>query len=105
MKSRIYNFLVNKHPGIRDRYHAFHDGSYGFKKLWSYVYLLWLNWCYYVFFCRFLGKKKGVAIYESKKVLINISESEQYNHNMLSVEAFADRLKAYDVISFDMVGI
>lgn len=102
MKSRIYNFLVNKHPGIRDRYHAFHDGSYGFKKLWSYVYLLWLNWCYYVFFCRFLGKKKGVAIYESKKVSINISESEQYNHNMLSVEAFVDRLKAYDVISFDI---
>lgn len=102
MKSRIYNFLVNRHPGIRDRYHAFHDGSYGFKKLWSYVYLLWLNWCYYVFFCRFLGKKKGVAIYESKKLKIDISESEYYTCNMLSVEAFVAKLSSYDVISFDI---
>lgn len=102
MKSRIYNFLVNKHPGIRDRYHAFHDGSYGFKKLWSWVYLFWLNWCYYVFFCRFLGKKRGVAVYESKKLSVNISESEQYVRNMLSVEEYVSKLKEYDVISFDI---
>lgn len=102
MKSRIYNFLVNKHPGIRDRYHAFHDGSYGFKKLWSWVYLLWLNWCYYVFFCRFLGKKGAVAVYESKNLSINISESEQYTRNILSVEEYVSKLKEYDVISFDI---
>ncbi len=50
MRAKIYHFLVNRKPGIRRRYHRFHDGTAGVKKVVSWVYLLGLNFCYYVLF-------------------------------------------------------
>lgn len=97
MRTKIYNFLVNRHPGIKERYHRFHDGSYGLKKALSWAYLLWLNWCYYGFFCRFLGKKASLEIYETKKLNITAPESIQLNKR-----EFVNVLKEYDVISFDI---
>ena len=103
MKLKIYNFLVNMQPGIKERYHKFHDEAVGLKKYLSWFYLLWLNLCYYIFFCRFLGKKADVAIYEEKKLIFDKSESQQFlSDTGLSVEKFVDKLSSYDVISFDI---
>ena len=75
MRTKIYNSLVNRHPGITQRYHKLHDGTTGGRKFLSYLYLLWLNFAYYVLFCRFLGRKREMDFYEEKKLLLGQSES------------------------------
>lgn len=102
MRVRIYNFLVNKHPGIRDRYHRFHDGSYGMRKIFSWFYLLWLNFCYYLLFCRFLDTRQERAIYEEKQIPIRQSESELAAEDHGTEEDILRELSTYDVISFDI---
>ncbi|WP_026657556.1 HAD family hydrolase [Butyrivibrio sp. AC2005] len=104
MKMKIYNFLVNKVPGIKQRYHRFHDGSSGVMKLMSWGYLLLLNLGYHIFFLKFLGKTKQIQFYEKKVVPTKISESAQNakSKGYLSVDEFVDKLKDYDVISFDV---
>jgi len=104
MRLRIYGFLVNRHPGISERYHKFHDGSSSLKSFISWVYLLWLNFAYYCLFCRFLGKKKGIEIYEVKNIVCDKSESRAHKDECryLSEEYFIDKLLLYDVISFDV---
>lgn len=98
MRQQIYQLLVNRIPGIRDRYLQYRQRG---KTRWrALLYLLWLNVQYYVFFCRSLGAPQRFPMYEEKKLYSEGSESS------LSVwdppEAFADRLAAYDVISFDV---
>ena len=103
MRIQIYNALVNRKPGISYRYHKFHDGSTGFKKVLSWVYLLWLNFAYYVFFCRSLGKAPVAEYYEQKKVPTDVSESSLVRTDGVPEPSeFAAKLKAYDVISFDV---
>ncbi|MDE6608082.1 MAG: hypothetical protein K2K54_10060 [Lachnospiraceae bacterium] len=104
MRHKIYQFLVNRHSGISYRYHKVHDGVSGIQKLASWIYLLWLNFAYYVFFCRFLGRKPEMDVYESKKLNIKMSESKAYlkSNPSLSVEAYVERLKGYDLLSFDV---
>ncbi|MDE6747954.1 MAG: HAD-IA family hydrolase [Lachnospiraceae bacterium] len=101
---KIYQPLVNKHTGIAYRYHKFHDGTTGIRKVVSWFYLLWLNFAYYVLFCHFLGRKPETEAYESKRLNIKMSESEAYlkANPRLSVTAYVDKLKEYDVISFDV---
>lgn len=104
MRSKIYNFLVNRIPGISCRYHKLHDGTSGLVKVFSWIYLLWLNFCYYILFCRFLGKRPDMEYYESKWLPIRDSESASYvkSNPQLSVAAFVDRARDYDVVSFDV---
>ena len=104
MRSEVYNFLVNKHPGICYRYHKVHDGAAGIQKIISWIYLLWLNLAYYVFFFHFLGKTPEVDFYEKKRLSFKISESEAYQKEtlILSVDEFTEKIKKYDVISFDI---
>ena len=104
MKTKLYNYLVNRVPGIAYRYHKSHDGAAGAAKVFSWVYLLWLNFCYHILFCRFLGRRPDVEYYESKRLPTRTSESALYakeNPN-LSVKAFVDKLRGYDVVSFDV---
>lgn len=103
-RNEIYNILVNRHPGISNRYHRFHDGLIGAHKVLSWFYLLWLNFAYYILQCRFLGKIPQMEIYEEKRLNCKKSESEAYlqSHPELSVDTFADQLSRYDVISFDV---
>ena len=56
MRSEVYSFLVNRHPGISYRYHKVHDDATGMRRMFSWAYLLWINFAYYVLFCRFLGR-------------------------------------------------
>lgn len=102
MRMRVYNFLVNRHAGIRSRYHRLHEKA-GIKgKILSYVYLLWLNFCYYVLQCRSLDQPEEAAAYEKKKLLIKNSESASFLENGISVEHYVECLSQYDVISFDL---
>lgn len=99
---RIYLFLVNKHIGITTRYHRFHDGSSGVKKLLSWAYLLWLNFAYYCLGCRFLGKKPEADIYEEKSLETRRSETEKYLEQAKAVEDYVAEALAYDIVSFDI---
>lgn len=102
MRSKIYAFLVNKHIGIQMRYHSVHDNATGIKKIWSWIYLILLNFGYYVLFMRFLGKTKAEVIYEEKALPTKKSESEQVKERHLTVEEYIRKASEYDVISFDI---
>lgn len=104
MRYIIYQLLVNRHAGISYRYHKFHDGTAGVQKVVSWCYLLWLNFAYYILFCRFLGKKTEAGVYEGRRLNIKQSESETYlaQNPFLRVEEYVKRLERYDVISFDI---
>lgn len=104
MRRRIYQLLVNKHTGISYRYHKFHDGAAGIHKAASWLYLLWLNFAYYILFFRFLGKRPETGVYESKRLPVGQSESESYlaKNPFLRVEEYVRKLESYDVVSFDI---
>ncbi len=99
-QQKIYQFLVNRKAGISERYHKMHDGTGGIRKILSWGYLLWLNFAYYVLFCRFLGEKREAEIYEQKR--LDILHPESVRAGGLSVDDFVEKLKQYDVISFDI---
>lgn len=101
MRMYIYNFLANRHSGIRSRYHRVHDHGGVLRKLMSYVYLLCMNFGYYFLFCRFLSHPQAVAVYEEKRLPLE-PESSVCNREKISVEYFVDRLSKYDIISFDI---
>lgn len=102
MKVKLYNILVNRHGGIKERYHQFHDGTCGIKKYLSWLYLLWLNFGYYILQFRFLGLKKEAVIYEEKKLQVKQSESELVVKEGICVSSFVEKLSSYEVISFDI---
>lgn len=102
MKVKIYQILVNRHSGIKERYLKCRNGSYGIKKYLSLAYLLWLNFCYYVLFCRWLSEKEAAAIYEEKKLEIHQSESELSRKETPIKEKCITFLSRYDTISFDI---
>lgn len=74
------------------------------QKVISWIYLLCLNFAYYILLCRFLGCKPEMEVYESRRLNCKRSESEEYlaKNPQLSVEAYVDGLMKYDVISFDL---
>ena len=103
MRYHIYNFLVNRHIGIKQRYHRVHDKSHGVEKIMSWVYLLWLNFAYYFLFFRFLGKIVEEEIYEKKKLIVGQSESECHKKQFKEdVDSYVRKLSDYDYISFDI---
>lgn len=102
MRTKIYNLLVNRCPGIKQRYHRYHDGTQGAKKLASWLYLLWLNFAYYILQQRFLGVVEEAAVYEEKRLEHRRSESSKARKIIGTAEAFVERLSGYDVISFDI---
>ena len=102
MRMRVYHFLVNRHAGIRSRYHRFHDRGGMGRKVLSYLYLLWMNFCYYILSCRFLGEPEEAMIFEKKKLITGESESAFFLNNGLSADSFAESLSRYDIVSFDL---
>ena len=104
MRQKLYNALVNKVPGIAYRYHKHHDGTYGLRKILSWIYLFALNFGYYVLFMRFLGRKPNAEIYENHMLSIGESESRQdaARNPKRTVDQYTKELSQYDVISFDV---
>lgn len=98
MRIKLYNVLVNKHPGICQRYHKVHDNARPVGRVLSWIYLLWLNFAYYCLFCRFLGKGLAADIYEKKRLNASLVESKK----SVPPSEMADKLLDYDVISFDI---
>ena len=98
MRLKIYNLLVNKQPGIKVRYHRVHDNATGVKKVLSWFYLLWINFAYYVLFCRFLGRVPAMDMFEEKNLHVDEPESS-FSPN---VEDYIEKLSGYDTISFDI---
>lgn len=104
MRLKIYNVLVNKHTGIKKRYHALHDNSNRVVKILSWVYLLWLNFAYYFLFMHFLGKEDKTKTYEYKNIEYKSSEMEHFRKEYpnITVEKYVEELSKYDVVSFDI---
>ncbi|MCR4781357.1 MAG: HAD-IA family hydrolase [Lachnospiraceae bacterium] len=104
MRLGIYNFLVNRHPGIKNKYHAMHDHSTGLMRYVSHLYLLWMNFAYYVLFIHSIGKDDKSHIFEVKNLETKMSESEGYlkSNPKLSVDYFVSELSKHEVISFDI---
>ncbi len=103
MRLKLYNALVNRREGIAYRYHRFHDGQRGIMRFISWLYLLWLNFAYYVLFMRFLGKKGKTEYYESKRLPVKASESELgLKDSVTGFDELIYKLEHYDVVSLDV---
>lgn len=95
MRARIYQLLVNRVPGIRERYLRMRQKK---GRLPALLYLLWLQVQYVLLFRRNLADP--AAADEEKLLFCPGSESSLSRRE--TPEAFAQRLAAYDVISFDV---
>lgn len=95
MRARIYQLLVNRVPGIRERYLRMRQKK---GRLPALLYLLWLQVQYVLLFRRNLADP--AAADEEKLLFCPGSESSLSRRE--APEAFAQRLAAYDVISFDV---
>lgn len=103
LKLTIYNVLVNRHSGIRQRYKKYHEGAGKIRKFTSWLYLLILNFSYYCLFFKFIGKQKEIPAYEKKNIpFYEKSESLCAAEKHPDIEEYVLRLKQYDVISFDI---
>lgn len=104
MRMEVYNFLVNKHPGIKSKYHEFHDNTTGAKKVLSHFYLLWLNFAYYVLHVRKFDTTDKAKFYEEKNVEYKMTEMEKFQRENahISVSEFVEKLSKYDIVSFDI---
>lgn len=104
MKLEIYNFLVNRHSGIKVRYHAMHDDAQGMKRVLSHFYLLWLNFAYYCLFMKHLGIEDKSKVYEEKNLKTKNSETAAFRkaNPGVTVSAFVEELSKHDVVSFDI---
>ncbi len=98
MRNKIYTLLVNKHATIKERYHRFHDGADGFRKVLSWLYLLYLNFAYYILHARKLRENDTVMWYEEKALSMQ-PESWQAKKEVVYYIAEA---RQYDVVSFDI---
>ena len=98
----IYNALVNRHSGIRERYHAYHDEAAGGKKISSWLYLLSLNIRYYVFRQKSLDQSIAIPFYEEKEIPCEASESALAAGKIGPADAWVRELASYEHISFDM---
>lgn len=103
LKLNLYNILVNRHLEIRQRYQKYNKSSGKTKKITSWIYLLILNFGYYISFFKFIGSQKQISYYEEKNIpFYKKSESLRAAKNHLNIEEYITQLKQYDIISFDV---
>ena len=101
-KIEIYNALVNRHSGIRERYHAFHDNATGVKKGLSWFYLLSLNFRYYMLGQKNLAQSVKMPFYETKEIPCEASESALATTKIGTVDGWVSELSEYEQITFDI---
>lgn len=99
MREKLYRFLVNRLPGIRDRYLRFRRRGKG-GRLGAWLYLLWLNAGYYLFFCRSLQRPLHTSP-EEGEIRLPLSPESALSFRE-TPEQLAERLEKYDVVSFDV---
>lgn len=99
-KEQLYQLLVNRIPGIRERFRQKKQDSAGASKIQSISYLFWLNFSYYVLHQKQLGESLRYPYYETKTLYQNGSESAL--SGQIRPREMAKKLSAYEVISFDV---
>jgi len=97
---KIYHILVNRLPGIKERYKSMRYKSSEANRLFAWCYLGYLNIAYYVFRNREIGIPPKCTFYETKTLYDKGSESSLSKREQ-PVE-LATKLAKYDVISFDV---
>ena len=93
---QLHDRLVDRVPGIRERYQEYRGGH---AKIPSLAYLGALNFEYYVLKNEALRADSVLCPDEGRKIVVG-SESELTRK--MSPKRMADRLETYDVISFDV---
>lgn len=102
MRLAVYNFLVNRHPGIRQKYHNYHDKAHGYKNILSWFYLLLLNLICLITIGHYPKQTNGNNSDKHKKLPLNESESMIRFRQGKCVDDVVRKLMEYDVVSFDI---
>ncbi len=96
----IYGMFVNRVPGIREKYKKKRNQVKGIGRGSAWVYLLWLNFRYYVLHDQKLEHVEKYPYYEEK--LLYSEGSESSISAKRRPEEVVEALAKYDVISFDV---
>lgn len=96
----IYGLFVNRVPGIREKYKKKRNQVKGIGRGSAWLYLLWLNFRYYILRDRKLEHVEKYPYYEEK--LLYSGGSESSISSKRKPEELAEALAKYDVISFDV---
>ena len=75
LKLITYNLLVNRIPGIQQRYKKKRNHVHGIGRVGAWIYLLGLNVSYYIFHNRKLQSVEKYPYYEEKELYTEASES------------------------------
>lgn len=100
IRIKIYAWMVNRAPGIRERYQKKRGQAHGAGRLLAWGYLLWLNFSYYALRRRSVGERQMQGFYEKKELHCGGNESASAGRE--APEKLAKRLAEYDVASFDV---
>ena len=100
LADKVYSALVNKVPGIRERYRRVRYRGNKAARSEAWIYLIWLNTAYHVFRYRKIGASEKYPYYEKKVLYTKGSESSLSKRE--KPEQLAAELAKYDVISFDV---
>lgn len=100
LKLTTYNLLVNRIPGIQQRYKKKRNHVHGIGRVGAWIYLLGLNVSYYIFHNQKLQSVEKYPYYEEKELYTEASESSI--SKLEEPEIFAEKLAECDVISFDV---
>ena len=95
----LYNKLVNRVPGIKERYHTYRDSRTGVQRLSAWGYLLDLNFRYYILKQTKLNTSTDL---EHDRNIKLPDDPESVNCQSCSLEELAEKLKNADIISFDV---
>ena len=99
-KMEVYQLLVNRVPGIRQRYQKMREKGEKGGRAKAALYLIGLNISYYVFRNKKLETLEKFPYYEKKELYAGGSESSL--SKMQEPSDFAEELSASDIISFDV---
>ena len=95
----LYNKLVNRVPGIKERYHTYRDSRTGIQRLSAWGYLLDLNFRYYILKQTKLNTSTDL---EHDRNIKLPDDPESVKCQSCSPEELAEKLKNADIISFDV---
>lgn len=102
MRLAVYNFLVNRHPGIRQKYHNYHDRAHGYKNILSWIYLILLNVICFFTIGHYPKQVNASNSGKHKKLPLTESESMVRFRQGKSVDDVVSELMKYDIVSFDI---
>ncbi|MBR5515678.1 MAG: HAD-IA family hydrolase [Clostridia bacterium] len=96
-RTKLYNLLVNRVPGIRYRYLNFREKNQGAGRVHAASYLFGLNFKYYIL--------RASGLKTDPEIDPDINRTVSYETQASKIEdprELCEKLKSYDVISFDV---